>query len=101
MKLDKMSMEELKELQKNVAAAIKNYGDRQKAEAQIKLESMAKEMGFTLSDFTGGKKGKASAAAPKYVHPENPGKTWSGRGRQPQWFKDAIASGKSADDLSI
>lgn len=101
MKLDKMSMEELVELQKNVAAAVKNYADRQKAEAQVRLEAMAKEMGFSLNDFTGGKKGKTSSAAPKYVHPENPGKTWSGRGRQPQWFKDAIASGKSADDLSI
>lgn len=101
MKLDKMSMEELVELQKNTAAAIKNFADRQKAEAQSKLEAMAKDMGFSLSDFTGGKKGKASSATPKYVHPENPGKTWSGRGRQPQWFKDAIASGKSADDLAI
>lgn len=101
MNLDKMDKAELEDLQKKIAAALKNYDERIKAEAQVKLEAMAKEMGFTLNDFTGGKKGKASAAAPKYVHPENPGKTWSGRGRQPQWFKDAIESGKTAEDLAI
>ncbi|CTQ48988.1 H-NS histone family protein [Jannaschia donghaensis] len=100
MNLDKMNKDELQDLQKKVTAALKNYDDRQKAEAQSKLESIARDMGFSLSDFTGGKKAK-SAAAPKFVHPENPGKTWSGRGRQPQWFKDAIDSGKTADDLAI
>ncbi len=27
------------------------------------------------------------------------GNTWSGRGKRPNWFKSALASGKSADDL--
>lgn len=104
MKLDKMSREELRQLQKDVAAALKSFDDRQKKEAQTKLESMAKEMGYSLADFAGGKKTRAGSGAggvPKYVHPENPGKTWSGRGRQPQWFKDALASGKTEDDLAI
>ena len=26
---------------------------------------------------------------------------WSGRGKRPQWFKDALESGKTADDLAI
>lgn len=101
MNLDKMDKAELEDLQKKVTAALKNYDERQKAQAQIKLEAMAKEMGFSLNDFTGSKKGKAAAAAPKYVHPENPGKTWSGRGRQPQWFKDEISAGKMPEDLAI
>ena len=101
MNLDKMTLEELQDLQKKVNAAVKNYGERQRVEAHAKLEAMAKEMGYSLSEFTGGKKAKASAAAPKYVHPENPGKTWSGRGRQPKWFKDAIESGSTAEDLAI
>ena len=101
MNLDKMKREELQDLQRKVNAALKNYDDRQKKEAQSKLEAMAKEMGFSLSDFSAGKKAKASGGIPKFVHPENPAKTWSGRGRQPQWFKDALASGKSEADLSI
>lgn len=102
MNLDKMSRDELLDLQKQVNTALKSYDDRQKKEAHAKLEAMAKDMGFSLADFAGGKgKGKSSGAAPKYVHPENPGKTWSGRGRQPQWYKDALANGKSEADLLI
>lgn len=101
MKLDKMSREELTDLQKQVGLALKSYDDRQKKEAHAKLEAMAKDMGFSLADFAGGKKGKAAGGVPKYVHPENPAKTWSGRGRQPQWFKEAIASGKSEAELAL
>ncbi|CTQ33371.1 H-NS histone family protein [Jannaschia rubra] len=102
MNLEKMNREELLDLQKQVSAALKNYDDRQKKEAQTRLEAMARDMGYSLNDFVGGKKGgKSGGGVPKYVHPENPSKTWSGRGRQPQWFKDAIASGKSEKDLAI
>jgi DNA-binding protein H-NS len=27
--------------------------------------------------------------------------TWSGHGKRPQWFKDAIESGKTAEDLAV
>ena len=101
MKLDKMSKEELQDLQKQVTSALKSFDERLRKEAHAKLEAMAQGLGYSLSDFTGGKKGKTAGAPPKYVHPENPSKTWSGRGRQPQWFKDAIAGGKSEKDLSI
>ena len=101
MNLDKMSREELQDLQKQVNAALRNYDDRRKKEAHSKLEAMAKEMGFALSDFHAAKKGKGAGGVPKFVHPENPSKTWSGRGRQPQWFKDALASGKKESDLAI
>lgn len=29
------------------------------------------------------------------------GRTWSGVGKRPTWFKDALAAGKSAEDLLI
>lgn len=101
MNLDKMSREELQDLQRQVNTALRNFDERRKKEAHSKLEAMAKEMGFSLSDFQSTKKAKASGGVPKYVHPENPSKTWSGRGRQPKWFKDALASGKSEAELSI
>ena len=101
MNLDKMNREELQDLQRQVSTALRNYDDRRKKEAHSKLEAMAKEMGFSLSDFQASRKGKSSGGVPKFVHPENPSKTWSGRGRQPQWFKDALASGKKESDLAI
>jgi len=102
MDLENLSLEELKQLQKDIDAAIKSYEARKMAEARAKLEAMAAEMGVSLADVMGGAgKGKKPAAPPKYRHPENPAKTWSGRGRQPEWFKEALANGMSADDLKI
>ncbi|HTQ07400.1 MAG TPA: H-NS histone family protein [Polyangiaceae bacterium] len=36
---------------------------------------------------------------PKYRNPRNPAQTWSGRGAQPLWVKDALAAGKTLSDL--
>lgn len=100
--LEAVSLPEMKKMQKEVAKAIPNYEDRQKAEARARVEAVAREMGYSLAELIGveGKTTRAPAAA-KYRHPENPALTWSGRGRKPQWFLDALASGKSAEDLAI
>jgi DNA-binding protein H-NS len=103
MDLKDLSLEDLKQLQKDIDAAIKGYEARKLAEARSKLEAMASEMGVKLEDIVdGGGKGKSkSTSIPKYRHPENPALTWTGRGRRPQWFIDAIENGASKDDLKI
>jgi DNA-binding protein H-NS len=35
----------------------------------------------------------------KYADPTNPAHVWSGRGKQPTWFREAIAAGKKPDDF--
>lgn len=101
--LDDLSLSELKSLQKKVNKAIESYEDRQKNQALAALEAKAKEMGFSLSELTGATPGKAKRkpAAPKYRHPEDPDVTWTGKGRQPAWFKQAVTSGTSPDDLLV
>ncbi len=32
---------------------------------------------------------------------DSSGNQWTGHGKRPQWFKDAIASGKRPDDLAV
>ncbi|MDW4500133.1 H-NS histone family protein [Sulfitobacter sp. D35] len=101
-KLEKLSLEELKQLQKDVAKAIDGYETRKRQEALATLDAKAKEMGFTLAELTGAsKKSGRSVNAPKFRHPENPEMTWSGRGRQPGWIKEALKAGKSLDDYLI
>ena len=39
--------------------------------------------------------------APKYRNSDNPGETWTGRGRQPRWVQAALAEGRSLSDLAI
>ncbi len=97
-----MSLKELKELQTQVARAIATFEDRKKREARARLEEMARDLGFSLSDLveSGSVRLKASGQA-KYANPANAKETWTGKGRQPGWFKAAIAAGKSPGDLAL
>lgn len=101
MDLSTLSLDELKSLQARVTRAIDTYEDRKRREALLAVEAKAKEMGFSLGDLYMASK-KASQPRPaKYRHPENPDLTWSGRGRQPQWYKDALEAGASPEDFMI
>lgn len=44
------------------------------------------------------KAGAKPASVAMYKDPDS-GKTWSGRGRRPEWFIKALAAGKKAEDL--
>ena len=102
-----MDLDALKEMRKNVDRAISSYETRKRKEALSALEQAAKEHGFRLSDLVADQKpGKGkrlaeagSQAAAVYVNPENPDETWSGRGRRPRWVNDALAAGRTLDDL--
>jgi len=101
--LSDMSLDDLKKLSKNIEKAIETYQERQRKEALAAAEAKAREMGFTLADlvsFTGGKKPRL-VSPPKYRHPENPEITWTGRGRQPEWMKSALAEGRTKDEFLI
>ncbi len=99
MDLNSMDLAELKKLRKDVDKAIVSFEARKRKEALAALEAKASEMGFSLSELTG--KSTRSASAPKYRNPDDASQTWSGRGRQPVWFKNALESGQSAEDLLI
>lgn len=101
MDLNALSLAELKTLQNQVAKAIENFEDRRRKEALVELEAKAKELGFSLDELTTGKKATRPAIPPKYRNPEDAAITWSGRGRKPEWFKAAMAAGKSPEDLLI
>ena len=100
--LEALSLSELKRMQKDVAKAISTYQDRQKAEARVKVEAFARDLGYSLAELVGAETKTARApVAAKYRHPENPALTWSGRGRRPQWFVEALAGGGTAGDMEI
>lgn len=100
--LEALMLSELKKMQKDVAKAISTYEDRQKAEARAKVEVLARDLGYSLAELVGPEtKSSRAPAAAKYRHPENPALTWSGWGRKPQWFVEALAAGKTASDLAI
>ena len=97
--LEKMSLDELKKLEKDVSRAIKTFEKRRLDEARAAAEAVAKEMGFSLGDLA--VEAKTSKSPPKYRDPKNPELTWSGRGRKPFWFVEAIDAGHSPEELEI
>lgn len=98
---DTMSLDELKRLKKDLDKAIADFDERRKTEAKRDLEERAREYGFSLSELADVKTTKRAAVVPKYRNPSNPEQTWSGRGRQPTWFRAAIEAGTEPDDLKI
>lgn len=101
-KLDKMSVPELRTLLADVDVALKDAEKRDRANALAAAKAAAAEHGFSLTDLFGdGKKAAKAIAPPKYKHPENPAKTWSGRGRQPEWIKEGLAAGRALEDFLI
>lgn len=101
MQMEDMTLEELKKLRKDVEKAIETYEARQLAEAREKLEAQAKDMGYSLETIVGAPKSGKIKRLPKYRHPENPTLTWTGMGRKPKWFIDALEAGMTKDDLLI
>ncbi len=100
--LNSMSLSDLKALQKSVTKAIETFEKRRKSEALATLEAAAKEHGFSLAELVGGAAiQKRPPVSAKYANPANMADTWSGRGRKPRWFTEAIEAGKSEADLAI
>ena len=100
--LSKMSMDELKTLQKSVEKAIAEFKTRKRAEALKEVQAVAKKHGISVDELIGGKGNKRKAKAPaKYRNPSDSSQTWSGRGRQPEWFKAAVKAGKSLKSLEV
>ena len=100
--LDAMDRKELESLRSDVDAAIKTVEARRKNEALNALRQAAQEHGFKIEDLidNGKQKGARQKNPAKYADPES-GKTWSGRGRQPQFIKAALASGQDIEAFRI
>lgn len=100
--INHLSLKELKDLHSQIAKAISTFEDRKRKEAIAELEEIARSKGFSLADLTGvAVPRKRSPAVAKYVNPADSSDTWSGRGRKPRWFNDALAAGKTPEDLAI
>lgn len=99
--LSKLNHKELLKLQKDVEKEIRTSERRRLEEARAAVEAKAQELGFSLNDLTQGKPAPKGKNPPKYRHPDDPQKTWSGRGRQPVWIKEHLSAGRALDDLAI
>ena len=98
-----LNRKELEKLQADVEKALRQVSKTELKEARKAAEKAAAEFGYTLAEVTtnGGKVVQKQASAAKFANPDNPDQTWSGRGRQPQWYKDALSNGKTPEELTL
>jgi DNA-binding protein H-NS len=97
----KMSLKELQELEVKVRKAKSSVQERSRSELRQKLEAVAAQAGFKLSDLFGGRGGKGRKVAAKYANPDDPSETWSGRGRKPRWLAARLKAGERIEKFLI
>lgn len=105
--LKTMNRKELEKLGRDVEKALEKLRKGDLKKVRQEMEKLAAAHGVSVEDVLGGKaapkkiaKAKTKSVA-KFANPADASQTWTGKGRQPTWFKDAIASGKSAESMAI
>ena len=103
--LDNLSHEELQAVIKEAQSHMKSAHLNLIQDVRKKIDALLSANGLTLAEVyptRGGKKGSKGTVVPKYRNPADPSKTWSGRGKQPLWFADAVKKrGVTAESLLI
>ena len=107
--LSKFSIEELESLVKDAQTEITSRREAERERVLGQMRELAASLGLTLEDVVrlergkgiAGKGGAVGSVAPKYRHPSDPNLTWSGRGKRPAWIAEALAAGKSLEDLAV
>lgn len=107
MDLERMTLEELRRHRAAVDKAIAGYEERKRKEALARLDDVARELGYpsaaALVTAKPGPKGRGStSSAPvRYRNPDDRSQTWTGIGRRPKWFIEALASGRTEEELKV
>ena len=110
--LKSMNRKQLEKLKSDIEKALDKIEKQDKKAAIAAAEKAAKAHGFSLAEITDGapapkpSKSKAAKRAkspgkPQFANPDDKSQTWTGKGRQPEWYKAAIAAGKLPEELKV
>ena len=107
MDLTKLTRADLTKLGKDVARELIKRDRKAKAEAKKKIQAIAQEAGFAISELMEEAKPKArkartrAKAKVKFRDPKDAKNTWAGRGRMPKWMAAYIEKGKKKEDFAV
>lgn len=109
----------LEQIQKQIAKLQSEADSIRKKEVGAviaRIREAISHYGLTQADLFGSKARSATPRATKSVrrgkvagrrsagvirYRDEQGNAWTGHGRRPQWFIDALAAGKAAEDLAV
>ena len=99
--VDKLTLKELLDLEIRVKKAIAGAKTREQEEFRADVMALASKRGIAVGEVFGGGRGKGGKVAVKFRNRDNPGDTWTGRGRQPKWLAAALKKGAKIGDFAI
>ena len=106
--LKSMTRKELEKLRKDVDAALEKVESRELKMAHDAAVKAAGDYGYSLDDLANlpddvkrSAKAPKNVSAPKYRNPDDSSQTWTGKGRQPEWYKTEMAKGTDPQSLEI
>jgi len=102
MHLAALTMAQLRDLQEKVQQELSSRERDDLNQAREQIRMIAQQAGIPLKQLMlGDLPQRAGKVTVRYRHPDNAAEQWTGRGRQPLWVKNWIASGKSIDLLRV
>lgn len=107
--LSSLSLNDLRGLETQLKVEIKRREHEDMARAREQILAIAHSVGIPLKDLIGAGaarvKGQVGAprgtVAVRFRHPSDANLAWTGRGRQPKWIVEWLASGQSIDALRV
>lgn len=108
--LSKMNAAELMALAKEATALAGEKEEQEKQALRQEVKDLIAARGYTFEDLFGAPEAKASEppagaskskSEPKYVNPDDPSQTWTGRGRKPKWLVEAESAGRPVSDFAL
>ncbi|MEO6922101.1 MAG: H-NS histone family protein [Collimonas sp.] len=106
MNLSELSISELRILKDQITQMLKDREQQEQVKAREQILAIAQSAGISLQDLLGAQiRDKNSATktkvAVRYRHPIDTALQWTGRGRQPKWVQEWVASGQSLDAIHV
>ena len=105
MDLSTFSVSQLRELQQQIPAELKNREAQEKIVILNEVRAFAKARGYAIEDLLTKdvkiKTATGSKVKVKYRHPENATLEWTGRGRKPKWVEAWLVGGGALESLLV
>ncbi|MFO1326124.1 MAG: H-NS histone family protein [Rubrivivax sp.] len=95
---EKLRRQEMGEVIARIRTAIEHYGI---TAADLGLDGKAKAKRLVPAKRRPGRKAAPKSAAAAVMYRDDAGNTWVGRGKRPQWLRDALAAGRTLADFKV
>ena len=101
--LQELSINELQAVIENAEKALKLKQANERKDIIAKIKELAASINVTVEIHEHDKKSvrKGGKVAVKYRHPDDPEKTWTGRGVTPKWMQALLDSGRDRSEFEI